>query len=81
MESKQLNVRVPLFVHDELAALRLSLREIGRERGGGGRSRFLKKAAEHGGKNSAVPVVVHLDQRVEPRDGLEVAPRSAWPDG
>lgn len=29
MESKQLNVRVPLFVHDELANLRTSLREIG----------------------------------------------------
>lgn len=29
MESKQLNVRVPLFVHDELASLRTSLREIG----------------------------------------------------
>ena len=29
MEAKQLNVRVPLFVHDEFAQLRRSLRELG----------------------------------------------------
>ena len=29
MEPKQLNVRVPLFVHDELAQLRIALRELG----------------------------------------------------
>jgi hypothetical protein len=29
MEAKQLNVRVPLFVHDELAELRRSLRSLG----------------------------------------------------
>ena len=29
MESKQLNVRVPLFVHDEFAQLRVALREVG----------------------------------------------------
>lgn len=29
MESKQLNVRVPLFVHDEFGELRLALRAIG----------------------------------------------------
>lgn len=29
MEPKQLNVRVPLFVHDELAQLRRALRAIG----------------------------------------------------